>query len=245
MKRLLAVILVSVIESSREARRGCADARPSERPGVRLRCRISEQSKEFHGKSFDENPMTKPCVRIIGVYRLNDVEEYAEGHAHQQVLGDAVWKHGHEDEQLADRVQYESNGRGDLVPTEAVKTKLADARQHFGRLLQRTVAVEISVSDCDDGFDDSILHQPDGAVYEDHYLGSCWDIYYLSADGASLIGAGIESLPKGTRDFRVVSYQHLWDSRLPLRTQFGDFPCPEPSEMPARIIRLAPYFLSD
>jgi hypothetical protein len=158
-------------------------------------------------------------------YQLNNVDQYALTYAANAVGSDI---------------------QGFRLPDQSVDpTRLCDARNDYRRILERTVAIEISVSGCDVEFDDSVLHQPGGAKYEDHYLGSCFDICYLSADGESVLGATIGSLPAGTNDFRVVCYVHLWDRHLPIHTQFGDHPCPNPSEMPSRIARLAPYFAGD
>ncbi len=169
--------------------------------------------------------MSLPQVKVIGVYRLDHAEQRASTLAMNAVGTDQF---------------------GQYLPIEKLdRAKLQQATRDFREVLERTVAVELEISSCQTGFDDTEICQPGGARYEDHYLGSMFDICYLSSDGQEVLGESRGSLPEGISEFRVVCYVYLWKTGLPLRTPFGDHDCPHPAAMPLRISELAPWYPGD
>jgi hypothetical protein len=132
-----------------------------------------------------------------------------------------------------------------IRPGPDLERLLADIRE----MLESTVLVELRVTDRDERFDAAHLRQPRARSHRLDGIVAAPVIWYLTADGEGPLESDNEmawwqqsALPPGVANFRVALYVRGWDESQPLRSCYGDHPCPEITAMPARLRRLAPYF---
>jgi hypothetical protein len=105
-----------------------------------------------------------------------------------------------------------------------------------GQLIEEissAVLIELLVTNPDDRFNLSDIHQPgsDQAAYDE---------VYLSEDGRSVIPTRYFEIPKG-EVVRVGFYLHSFDPDKPLVTSYGVIELPPVQDMPEYLQKLIPY----
>jgi hypothetical protein len=112
------------------------------------------------------------------------------------------------------------------------ETAQVAAEAHVRAELQNAALIEVVIFGRDARFrvDDFGQAGSDQAPYHE---------VFLAADGLSLVAEGYD-VPAGP-ELRVAFFLHFLNRNAPLRTSYGDVPLPQPTPMPGRLAKFAPY----
>ena len=105
--------------------------------------------------------------------------------------------------------------------------------------LQSTVLIEALVKNRDGRFDAGDFIQPSANTPKDEWQ-TAWAETYLTLDGSALMVEQWSDPPK-TGDLRVAFFIHFWNPDESLNTSYGKVLCPQPIDMPDRLLELVPY----
>lgn len=105
--------------------------------------------------------------------------------------------------------------------------------------LKSVVLVEVRVVNRDERFSVDNFTQPIPDTPRPNWQAP-WAEAFLTPDGESL------AVERGARepragDLRIAFFLHYWNENAPLRSSYGDVPCPRPTPMPKRLEKLVPY----
>ncbi|TMG75769.1 MAG: hypothetical protein E6H75_06725 [Betaproteobacteria bacterium] len=103
--------------------------------------------------------------------------------------------------------------------------------------------IEALVENADKRFDPGDFVQQDSAQPEGHWQ-VAWEEVFLTTDGEKVLFHGPAGIPK-RRSFRIAFYIHFWKHGAPLLSTYGPVQYPQPTPIPERLWRLAPYALVD
>ena len=123
------------------------------------------------------------------------------------------------------------------------KSRRYIAEQLCRKQLSSTVIVELLVENRDSTFRTSEFKQPVDDQPEENWQ-VAWAEAYLTSDGESLLVPRWDG-PPDSEKLRVAFFIHYWNPQKPLLTSYGRISCPEPTEMPERLLRIVPYEITD
>lgn len=115
----------------------------------------------------------------------------------------------------------------------------AQAERRCRDQLSSVVLIEVLVHNRDHRFDVGHFTQPQDGVPESNWQAAYAEAF-LTLDGEAYV-EDRWSGPPDSGDLRIAFFMHYWQPDKPLRTSYGDVPCPPVQEMPARLARLVPY----
>ena len=126
-----------------------------------------------------------------------------------------------------------------LYDDEMSEENRIQAERNCYEQLKSTVLIETLVKNRDGRFDAGDFVQPSKNTTKDEWQ-TAWAETYLTLDGSALMVEQWSDPPK-TGDLRVAFFMHFWNSDEPLNTSYGKVLCPQPIDMPNRLLELVPY----